>query len=69
MLVTPLKIPLRGDQIIDIILFYLNSPGDPTVFGNLPLCQEMLDAVSNSLESGKFNGYGPAIGRFASNKE
>jgi len=39
------------------------SVGDPTVFGNLPLCQEMLDAVSNSLESGKFNGYGPAIGR------
>ena len=36
--------------------------GDPTVFGNLPVHEEMKTAVKNALDSGICNGYGPAQG-------
>lgn len=36
--------------------------GDPTTFGNLEVARETLDAVRESLENGKFNGYGHSTG-------
>ena len=38
------------------------SIGDPTVFGNLIPPQNITDAVHNSVDSGKCNGYGPSTG-------
>lgn len=38
------------------------SIGDPTVFGNLRTAQEVIDAVTESIHSLKFNGYAPCIG-------
>ncbi|XP_029464108.1 tyrosine aminotransferase [Rhinatrema bivittatum] len=38
------------------------SIGDPTVFGNLPTDGEVIQAMKNALDSGKYNGYAPAIG-------
>ena len=40
------------------------SSGDPTVFGNLSPPKEAVDAVVESVTSGKHNGYVPAVGRF-----
>ena len=36
--------------------------GDPTVFGNLPVHEAMKQAVKDALDSGTWNGYGPAQG-------
>lgn len=36
--------------------------GDPTIFGNLLPCDEMIDAMINSLQSQRNNGYFPAVG-------
>lgn len=38
------------------------SIGDPTVFGNLKPCKEILDALSSANSSGKFYGYQTAAG-------
>lgn len=38
------------------------SIGDPTVFGNLVPAPEITQAVTDALQSGKFNGYGPSTG-------
>lgn len=38
------------------------SIGDPTVFGNLKIPQEMEEAVVHSIKQHKFNGYGPSTG-------
>ena len=38
------------------------SIGDPTVFGNLSPHQNIVDAVVESVRSGKNNGYGPSTG-------
>ncbi|CAG0888146.1 unnamed protein product [Darwinula stevensoni] len=38
------------------------SIGDPTVFGNLGPCQEIIEAVLESVRSGSFNGYAPSTG-------
>eukprot|EP00051_Salpingoeca_urceolata_P012565 m.155384 g.155384 ORF g.155384 m.155384 type:complete len:264 (+) comp17528_c0_seq2:1751-2542(+) len=38
------------------------SIGDPTVFGNLVVPEQALEAVSASLRSGKANGYAPSTG-------
>lgn len=38
------------------------SIGDPTVFGNLPLSEVVREAVVESINSGKFNGYAPSVG-------
>ena len=38
------------------------SIGDPTVFGNLKPDPSVVDAVRDSLDSGKNNGYGPSTG-------
>lgn len=38
------------------------SIGDPTVFGNLPVPEEMDDAVIDKIRSHKYNGYNPSIG-------
>lgn len=38
------------------------SIGDPTVFGNLKIPQEMEEAVIHSVKQHKFNGYGPSTG-------
>ncbi|XP_028666003.1 tyrosine aminotransferase isoform X1 [Erpetoichthys calabaricus] len=38
------------------------SIGDPTVFGNLPTDEEVLHAMKEAIDSGKYNGYAPSIG-------
>lgn len=38
------------------------SIGDPSVFGNLDPCDEMVDAVVNCIKKRKHNGYGPSTG-------
>lgn len=38
------------------------SLGDPTVFGNLIPCEEITKAVVDSVNSMKYNGYGPTTG-------
>lgn len=38
------------------------SIGDPTVFGNLPLCEDIKNAVHEAIRSNKFNGYSPSVG-------
>lgn len=36
--------------------------GDPTITGILPTHPKVLQAVAETLQTGKYNGYGPAIG-------
>ncbi|XP_072926651.1 tyrosine aminotransferase [Hemitrygon akajei] len=38
------------------------SIGDPTVFGNLPTNEKILQAMKEAVDSGKFNGYAPSVG-------
>jgi len=38
------------------------SIGDPTVFGNLEPCNEMVDAVMKCIKDSKHNGYAPSTG-------
>ncbi|XP_072135182.1 tyrosine aminotransferase [Mobula birostris] len=38
------------------------SIGDPTVFGNLPTNEKILQAMKEAVDSGKFNGYAPSTG-------
>lgn len=36
--------------------------GDPTVFGNLPTNEAVLQAMKDAIDSQKFNGYAPSVG-------
>jgi len=36
--------------------------GDPTIFGNLKPCENITDAMIESVQSSKNNGYFPAAG-------
>lgn len=38
------------------------SIGDPSVFGNLDPCNEMIDSVVNCIKKAKHNGYSPSAG-------
>uniref|UniRef100_A0A8D2ZDW9 Tyrosine aminotransferase n=1 Tax=Scophthalmus maximus TaxID=52904 RepID=A0A8D2ZDW9_SCOMX len=38
------------------------SIGDPTVFGNLPTDDVVLQAMKDAIDSHKFNGYAPSVG-------
>lgn len=38
------------------------SIGDPTIFGNLKPCQQIIDALSNSIKCGNYFGYQTASG-------
>uniref|UniRef100_A0A3Q3WNJ9 Tyrosine aminotransferase n=1 Tax=Mola mola TaxID=94237 RepID=A0A3Q3WNJ9_MOLML len=38
------------------------SIGDPTVFGNLPTDDAVLEAMKDAITSQKFNGYAPSVG-------
>ena len=38
--------------------------GDPTIFGNLKPPAEVIKALTECLESGKYNGYAPATGEW-----
>ncbi|XP_076337363.1 tyrosine aminotransferase-like [Tachypleus tridentatus] len=38
------------------------SIGDPTIFGNLKPCENITEAVMDSVRSMKFNGYGTSVG-------
>lgn len=38
------------------------SIGDPTVFGNLPTDEAVLQAMKDAIDSQKFNGYAPSVG-------
>ncbi|RXM31199.1 Tyrosine aminotransferase, partial [Acipenser ruthenus] len=37
------------------------SIGDPTIFGNLPTDDSVLQAMKEAIDSKRFNGYAPAI--------
>uniref|UniRef100_A0A670IMY3 Tyrosine aminotransferase n=1 Tax=Podarcis muralis TaxID=64176 RepID=A0A670IMY3_PODMU len=39
------------------------SIGDPTVFGNLPPDDEVIQAMKEALDSGQYNGYAPSVGK------
>nr|AHM92281.1 tyrosine aminotransferase [Eonycteris spelaea] len=45
------------------------SIGDPTLFGNLPTDPEIIQALKDALDSGKYNGYAPSIGYLSSREE
>lgn len=34
------------------------------MFGNLPTDPEVIQAMKDALDSGKYNGYAPSIGKF-----
>ncbi|XP_012683593.1 tyrosine aminotransferase [Clupea harengus] len=38
------------------------SIGDPTVFGNLPTDDKVLQAMKDAIDSQKYNGYAPSVG-------
>ncbi|TNN42476.1 Tyrosine aminotransferase [Liparis tanakae] len=38
------------------------SIGDPTVFGNLPTDDSVLQALKDAIDSQKYNGYAPSVG-------
>uniref|UniRef100_A0A6Q2WQG3 Tyrosine aminotransferase n=1 Tax=Esox lucius TaxID=8010 RepID=A0A6Q2WQG3_ESOLU len=38
------------------------SIGDPTVFGNLPTDDKVLQAMKDAIDSHKYNGYAPSVG-------
>uniref|UniRef100_A0A4W5JRR5 Tyrosine aminotransferase n=1 Tax=Hucho hucho TaxID=62062 RepID=A0A4W5JRR5_9TELE len=38
------------------------SIGDPTVFGNLPTDEKVLQALKDAIDSHKYNGYAPSVG-------
>lgn len=38
------------------------SSGDPTVFGNLPTDDAVIQAMKDALDSQKYNGYAPSVG-------
>ncbi|XP_017274502.1 tyrosine aminotransferase [Kryptolebias marmoratus] len=38
------------------------SIGDPTVFGNLPTDDAVLQAIKDAIDSQKYNGYAPSVG-------
>ncbi|XP_048371893.1 tyrosine aminotransferase [Sphaerodactylus townsendi] len=38
------------------------SIGDPTVFGNLPTDEEVVQAMKDALDTGNYNGYAPSVG-------
>ncbi|XP_019965220.1 tyrosine aminotransferase [Paralichthys olivaceus] len=42
------------------------SIGDPTVFGNLPTDEVVLQAVKDAVDSQKYNGYAPSVGYLTS---
>lgn len=48
-----------SDRFIWLSLF---SSGDPTVFGNLPTDENVLQAVKEAVDSHKYNGYAPSVG-------
>lgn len=41
---------------------HICSPGDPTVFGNLPTDDAVLQAMKDAIDSHKYNGYAPSVG-------
>ncbi|XP_039707732.1 tyrosine aminotransferase isoform X1 [Pteropus medius] len=45
------------------------SIGDPTLCGNLPTDPEIIKALKDALDSGKYNGYAPSIGYLSSREE
>jgi hypothetical protein len=42
---------------------YIYVTGDPTVFGNLSPPEEIISALCESVQSLKFNGYAPSVGK------
>lgn len=47
-------------------IFLFHCLGDPTVFGNLEPCYEMIDAVVKCVKQSKHNGYAPSTGFYKS---
>ncbi|XP_030645924.1 tyrosine aminotransferase [Chanos chanos] len=42
------------------------SIGDPTVFGNMPTDDKVLQAMKDAIDSQKYNGYAPSVGYYKS---
>ena len=52
-----------SNQISEILLAWsFPFSGDPSVFGNLEPCNEMISAVVKSVKQSKHNGYAPSTG-------
>ena len=52
-----------SNQISEILLAWsFPFSGDPSVFGNLEPCNEMISAVVKCLKQSKHNGYAPSTG-------
>lgn len=45
-----------------IAYYHICSSGDPTVFGNLPTDDAVLQAMKDAIDSQKYNGYAPSVG-------
>ena len=45
-----------------IAYHHICSSGDPTVFGNLPTDDAVLQAMKDAIDSQKYNGYAPSVG-------
>lgn len=43
-------------------MLFVSTVGDPTTFGNLEASRETIDALRQSIDDGKFNGYGHSTG-------
>ena len=43
--------------------FHFSSLGDPTIFGNMKTHEEINRAIVKSLETYKYNGYAPSVGK------
>lgn len=54
-------------QLISAVLYFMTS-GDPTTFGNFNTSDFVIEAVKESLLSGKSHGYGPSNGRLEARK-
>ena len=56
--------------VVREMIFSLNTfLGDPSIFGNLDPCNEMIDSVVNCIKKGKHNGYSPSTGDFTQSTE
>lgn len=76
LLIHSLELPhlfLCGTSNLIKILFlksnihFKHFSGDPSVFGNLEPCDEIVDAVMKCIKEAKHNGYSPSTGTGALN--
>ena len=44
-------------------MWFVLFSGDPTVFGNLLPAEQVKEAVIRAVQSDKYNGYAPSVGK------